>query len=311
MGSPDFAVPTLDALVESERFRPVAVVTQPDRGRGRGKKLSPTPVKKRATAIGLPVREMSRDNYTEIAGWVGDLAPDVIVVVAFGIILRADLLELPTHGCVNVHASLLPKYRGVSPVQAAILAGDPVTGCTTMKIDEGIDTGDVLLRESLDIRPDDTAGTLTDRLAALGAGLIVRTLDGLLDGSVVPRPQPDEGSSYVKKIKKTHGRIDWTRDALDVERRIRAMTPWPSAYAFHGEKRLIVIRAVADPAAAHEEEPGTVLSLDPLTVACGGGVVKIDSLKPEGKREMSPGAYVAGHALATGERLTGDPPQAG
>lgn len=307
MGSPDFAVPTLDALIESRRFAPIAVVSQPDRGRGRGKKLSPTPVKARAIECGIPVREMSAESYGGVVGWLQELSPDVIVVVAFGIILKPDLLELPPYGCLNVHASLLPKYRGVSPIQASILAGDCETGCTTMRMDEGIDTGDVLLQESLDILPGDTAGTLSERLAALGARLMVRTLDGLRDGSVTPRPQSDDGSSYVRKIKKSHGRIDWSKSAIEVERQIRAMTPWPSAFTFHGEIRLIVTAARAEPQAAHDSTPGRVLSVDPLTVACRTGTLVIEAVKPEGKREMKPAAYAAGHALGTGDFFTGKP----
>ena len=307
MGSPDFALPTLDALIDSIRFRPVAVVSQPDRGKGRGKKLLPTPVKARAIDCGLPVREMSRSNYAEVVGWLKELAPDVIVVVAFGIILKKDLLELPPMGCLNVHASLLPKYRGVSPVQAALLSGDTHTGCTTMKIDEGIDTGDVLMQETVDIGPGDTAGTLTGRLADLGAGLMVRTLDGLLDGLVSPQPQGDEGSTYVKKIKKTHGKIDWSLDAVDVWRRVRAMTPWPSAYTFHNKKRLILIETTAASPGDPRAIPGTVMSLAPLTIACGDGTLEISRLKPEGKKAMTPAAYIAGHALKTGDVFARDP----
>lgn len=306
MGSPDFALPTLDALVDSDRFRPVAVVSQPDRGKGRGKKRQPTPVKERALECGLPVREMSKDNYTAVVDWLTELAPDVIVVVAFGIILKKDLIELPPYGCLNVHASLLPKYRGVSPVQAALLAGDPQTGCTTMKIDEGIDTGDILMREAVEIRRDDTAGTLTSRLAFLGAGLMVRTLDGLLDGSVAPQKQSIDGSTYVKKIKKIHGRIDWAQDDVDVDRQVRAMTPWPSAYTFYDKKRLILIEATVGKTGDSGAIPGTVLSLAPLTIACGDGTLVISKLKPEGKKEMKPAAYIAGHALKKGDILSGN-----
>jgi methionyl-tRNA formyltransferase len=307
MGSPDFALPTLDALIDSKRFKPVAVVSLPDRGKGRGKKLLPTPVKARAIDCGLPVREMSKDSYAVVVDWLRELAPDVIVVVAFGIILKKDLLELPPMGCLNVHASLLPKYRGVSPVQAALLAGDPQSGCTTMKIDEGIDTGDVLMQETVDIGPDDTAGTLTSRLADLGADMMVRTLDGLMDGSVEPQQQSNDGSTYAKKIKKTHGKIDWTLGAVDVGLRVRAMTPWPSAYTFHNRKRLILIETTAGGPGDSGAIPGTVLSLAPLTIACGDGTLVIARLKPEGKKAMTPAAYISGHALKPGDMFTNDP----
>jgi methionyl-tRNA formyltransferase len=301
MGSPEFALPTLDALVESGRYRPVMVVTQPDRQRGRGRRTSPTPVKARASDLGIPVREMAKPNYAEVTQDITAIRPDAIVVVAFGIIIKRDLLELPTYGCVNVHASLLPKYRGVSPIQAAILAGDRVTGCTTMMMDEGVDTGGLLLQDTTEIRPDDTAGTLSQRLAELGAGLLIRTLDGLRSGSIAPVSQDDSKSSYTNKIKKTDGEIDWSRDAASLERHVRAMTPWPSAYTFRGGNRLIVIDAsVVDDGGGR---PGTVVSLNPLRVACKSGALEIHLLKPEGKRGMTPDAYLAGYPLKTGEVL--------
>lgn len=301
MGSPEFALPTLDALVESGRYRPVMVVTQPDRQRGRGRRTSPTAVKARASDLGIPVREMAKPNYAEVAQDITAIRPDTIVVVAFGIIIKRDLLDLPTYGCVNVHASLLPKYRGVSPIQAAILAGDRVTGCTTMMMDEGVDTGGLLLQDTTEIRPDDTAGTLSRRLAELGAGLLIRTLDRLRSGSVAPVSQDDSKSSYTNKINKTDGEIDWSRDAASLERHVRAMTPWPSAYTFRGGNRLIVIDAsVVDDGGGR---PGTVVSLNPLRVACKNGALEIHLLKPEGKRGMTPDAYLAGYPLETGEVL--------
>lgn len=305
MGSPDFALPTLNALVGSGRYRPALVVTQPDRQKGRGKRSSSTPVKARANELGIPVREMAKQNYGQVTEEITALHPDVIVVVAFGIIIKQDLLELPALGCVNVHPSLLPRYRGVSPIQAAILAGDDTTGCTTMMMDAGVDTGDVLLQASVDIDPDDTAGSLSERLAALGAELLVQSLDGLRDGSIDPAAQDDSLSSYTKKIKKTDGAIDWSQDAASVERRIRAMTPWPSAYTFRGGRRLILIGAsVADDGAdLAGKQPGAVASLDPLRVVCGSGALEIHRLKPEGKGAMAPAAYLLGHPMEAGEVL--------
>lgn len=302
MGSPDFAVPSLDALQESGRYAPVLVVSQPDRPRGRGRKVVPTPVRARALEYGTPTDVMTRDTYAQVVERVGALEPDVVVVVAFGIILKRDLLEMPRLGCVNVHASLLPRHRGVSPIQAAILAGDAVTGCTTMRIDVGIDTGDMLLVEQTDIRPGDTAGSLSDRLSQLGAHLLVRTLDGLFAGTITPRPQSEEGATYTRKIKKSHGAIDWTAAAIDVERRIRAMTPWPSAYTYVGGKRVIVTEAALS-LGAGAGDPGVVVATQPLVVACGEGAVEIVRIKPEGGKSMTPEAFLAGHPVATGTVL--------
>ena len=301
MGSPDFALPSLEALVASSRFRPALVVTQPDRERGRGKRVSPTPVKARALEMGLPVAEMSKATYVGTVARIESLRPDIVAVVAFGIILREDLIELPRYGCINLHASLLPKYRGVSPIQAAILAGDRQTGCTTMRIALGVDTGDMLLQEAVDIEPDDTAGTLSERLSRQGAGLLVRTLDGLVAGTVTATPQDESASSYAPKITKSHGKIDWALDAGAVERHIRAMSPWPSAYTFSGGGRLIVERAAV--AGGADAAPGTVVSLDPLVVACGRGRLEIVKIKPEGRKSMTPQAFLSGHPLSAGDAL--------
>ena len=302
MGSPDFAVPSLDALWESGRYAPALVVSQPDRPSGRGRRLRPTAVRERALEYGIPTDVMTRKTYSEVVGRIAALEPDVVVVVAFGIIIKKDLLEMPKLGCVNVHASLLPRHRGVSPIQAAILAGDGVSGCTTMLIDEGIDTGDILLMEDTPLLPTDTAGGLSDRLSRSGAHLLIRTIDGLLDGSVAPHPQGDAGSTYTHKIKKEDGAIDWARTASEVDRQIRAMTPWPSAYTHVGGSRLIIgegrvaVSDEGDTSAA----PGTVVALSPLTVVCGAGAFEIHRVKPEGRKSMDAGAYLAGHPLEPG-----------
>ncbi|HEX5132740.1 MAG TPA: methionyl-tRNA formyltransferase [Candidatus Krumholzibacteria bacterium] len=304
MGSPDFAVPSLDALCESRRYRPALVVSQPDRPRGRGQTVSPTAVRARALELGIPTLTMDRATYADGVRAVTAQSPEVIVVVAFGIILRRDLLDLPAHGCVNVHASLLPRHRGVSPIQAAILHGDAETGCTTMLIDEGVDTGDMLLQERTPVLPDDTAGTLTGRLATLGAGLLIRTLDGLFDGSVRPVVQDHALATSTKKIRKVHGAIDWSRDAVAIARQIRAMTPWPSAYTTLDGRRLIITGAVVAGGAAGAGEPGTVVSVDPLLVACGDGCIEVRGVRPEGRRAMTPREYAAGHRLSAGARFT-------
>ncbi len=300
MGSPDFALPSLDALVASGRFRPSLVVSQPDRPRGRGRSVTPTPVRARALDLGIPTLTMDRSTYAAGIARIAEAAPEFIAVVAFGVILRRDLLEMPEHGCINVHASLLPRHRGVAPIQAAILAGDGVTGCTTMRIDEGVDTGPMLLREEIPIRADDTAGTLSTRLAGLGAGLLVRTFDGLLDGSVTPVAQDPALATSTKKIRKSDGAIDWTGDAAEVARRVRAMTPWPSAFtALRGTR--VILGRVAGHAGPSSGRPGEIVALKPLRVACGSGQVEILELRPEGRRAMTAAEYVAGHRVAVGD----------
>jgi len=301
MGSPDFAVPSLEALCESKRFAPLLVVSQPDRPRGRGREVSPTPVRQRAIERGIPSITMSKETYADGVRVITDARPDIIVVVAFGLILRSDLLDLPKYGCINVHASLLPKFRGVSPIQAAILAGDATTGCTTMHIDEGVDTGDMLLQAETPIEATDTAGTLTDRLASIGAELLIRTLDGLLDGSVKPRKQDHASATHTKKIKKEHGAIDWSRDAAYLTRLVRAMSPWPTAYTFHDTHRLIVAETAVAPDT--KATPGTILSLDPFAVATGDGTLELLTVQPEGKRPMSAREFVAGHRIHVGDTL--------
>ena len=307
MGSPDFAVPSLDALHASGRYAPRLVVSQPDRPRGRGRAVDPTAVRARAIALGIPTLTMTKETYAAGVESIREAQPDAIIVVAFGLILRTDLLHLPPYGCVNVHASLLPRHRGVSPIQAAILAGDPVTGCTTMRIDEGVDTGNVLLRAETPIAHDDNAGTLTARLALIGAELLMRTLDGVFDGTLHEVAQSAEGATLTRKIRKHHGLIDWAQDAVNLERRVRAMTPWPSAYTFQHGRRLQIDAARVGSAAARGITPGTVISVDPLVVACGEGSLEIRALRPEGRRSMTPAEFRLGNALEPGEVLVMDP----
>jgi len=303
MGSPDFALPILDALVQSGRYRPLLVITQPDRAKGRGRRVLPTPVKARAVELGIPVRAMARSDYEAVAAEIVALRPDAIAVAAFGLILKRDLLEAPPLGCVNVHASLLPRYRGVSPIQAAILAGDRETGCTTMRMDEGIDTGGILLRAAVEIRTDDTAGTLSERLAIVGARLLIQTLDGLREGVIHPVPQNDASASYAKKIRKEDGLIDWTLDAETIERRIRAMSPWPSAYTHVGGRRLIVLEAAVCRAPGAALGPGVVVRTTPLVVACGSDALEIRRLQVEGRKAMAPQAFLTGHPLEAGDKF--------
>lgn len=305
MGSPDFAVPTLRALHAAVDLSVKSVFTQPQRPSGRGAKLKKTAVHECAEALGIAVVEVSKKNYLDAVARVRELGPDFIVVAAFGLILRADMLGIPSKGCVNLHASLLPRHRGMSPVQAAILAGDAETGCTTMLMDEGIDTGDILLTRAIAIAPDDTTGSLERKLALLGAPLVVETLHGLLRGSIRPCSQGDVYATYAKRIKKEHGRIDWTQAAVDIDRRIRAMTPWPSAYTSLGGRRLIIERAVpAD--AAETGAPGEIVSTEPLLIATGRGAVELVQVKVEGKKSMSAKAFGVGYRVSAGVRLGTD-----
>jgi methionyl-tRNA formyltransferase len=303
MGSPEFAVPTLEALVAASDVDVVCVVSQPDRPKGRGRKVTPTPVRQRAIEHGLPSLEMSKKSYAEVVARITPLAPDFIVVAAFGLILRADLLELPARGCVNLHPSLLPRFRGVSPVQGAILAGDTTTGCTTMLMDEGVDTGDILLVRSVPIAEHDTAGSLEEKLARLGAPLVVETLRGIADGWVRPRRQDEALATHTRMIKKEDGRIDWEKGAEEVLRRIRAMTPWPSAYATFEDRRLIVLEATTAEAPGIAGRAGEIVSLDPLVVATGDGAIELVRVKIAGKKEMSAQSLRAGYRVETGQVL--------
>jgi methionyl-tRNA formyltransferase len=303
MGSPEFAVPTLKALVEAADFEVVRVVSQPDRPKGRGKKVEPTPVRSFALSRGLPTLEMWKGNYDEAVAHIVPDHPDFVVVAAFGVILRSDLLRLPRRACVNLHPSLLPRYRGVSPIQAAILARDAETGCTTMLIEEQVDAGDILLTRTVSIAEDDTAGSLEEKLATLGAPLIVATLRGLVAGTVTPVKQDSSLATYTKKIKKDDGRIDWTRSAEEISRRIRAMTPWPSAYTTFAKGRLIILRAAVEPAIDQTGIPGEIVSLEPLCVAAGDGLLSLEEVKVEGKKAMPARAFQAGYRLKPGDVL--------
>jgi methionyl-tRNA formyltransferase len=303
MGSPEFAVPTLGALLSAPDFDVVRVVSQPDRAKGRGKRVEPTPVRRFALQRGLPTIEMWRGNYSEVVSTLVPLAPDFVVVAAFGVILREDLLELPARACVNLHPSLLPRHRGVSPIQAAILAGDAQTGCTTMLIEQEVDAGDILMVRTLPIDDGDTAGSLEEKLARMGAPLVVETLRGLVAGTVTPTKQDHALVTHTKKIRKSDGRVDWNRSAEEISRRIRAMTPWPSAYTTFAKGRLIILTARAEPSAERVSAPGEIISADPLRVATGQGALVLDVVKVEGRNAMPARAFQAGYRLAPGDVL--------
>ncbi len=310
-GSPEFAVPTLEALMAS-RHEVVGVVTQPPRPKGRGRKERPTPVARAAERAGVPVLEPTRPRGPEFVAALAALEPDVSVVAAYGQILPPDVLELPRHGSVNVHASLLPAYRGAAPVTRAILDGLDETGITIMRMDEGLDTGPILLQAREPIGPDDTAGSLTRRLAARGARLAVEALDGLAAGELEAAPQPETGATYAHKVDAADAAIDWTRPAPEIERSTRAYDPWPGAWTTWRGERLKVYRvAVVDGGSGGGPEatpdvagPGTVTALDPRpVVATGSGAVALVEVQPAGGRRMDAAAWARGRDLGVGETL--------
>jgi methionyl-tRNA formyltransferase len=299
-GTPSFAVPVLESLIGGPD-EVVAVVTQPDRGSGRGQKLAFSPVKETALRHGLPLFQPEKVRPPAFMEEIRGYRPDVLVVAAFGQILPAALLSVPARGSINVHASLLPRYRGASPIVWAILRGETMTGVTTMLMDAGMDTGDILLQKETPIGPSDTGETLHDRLAVLGAGLLRETLEGLKTGTVRPRPQDGTAATYAPLLKKEDGRIDWGKGAVEIDRQVRAFTPWPGALACYEGKLLKVVRGEAREKAAGSG-PGTVLWVggDFIEVAAGQGVYLLREVQPEGKRKMAIRDFLQGHPISPG-----------
>jgi methionyl-tRNA formyltransferase len=309
-GTPDFAAAALAALIDS-RHTVVAVLTQPDRPAGRGMKLQPSPVKQLAQAHALPVQQPATLKDVEAQERLRAVAADVMVVAAYGLILPQAVLDMPARGAINIHASLLPRWRGAAPIQRALLAGDEETGICIMQMDAGLDTGPVLLRESLKIMPEDDAQTLHDRLSALGAALIVRALDALEagDGAIVPRTQPAEGATYARKIDKTEARIDWQQPAVAIDRHVRAFRPFPGSVTRLGDADIKIWRVRVAPgvADAGASEPGTVLQVDAafIRIACGEGAVDILELQKAGGKKVAVHDFLRGHPVPTGTRLGG------
>ncbi|NOY99105.1 MAG: methionyl-tRNA formyltransferase [Chloroflexi bacterium] len=291
MGSPDFAVPTLRAL--HENYPVVGVVTQPDRPSGRGRKLMPPPVKILADELGLPVVQPRRLREPEAMEQLRRFAPDLIVVAAYGQILRPDVLDLPPLGCINVHGSLLPRWRGAAPIQAAILAGDAETGITIMKMDAGVDTGPTLSQRAVPIAPDDTAGTLFEKMAPLGADLLIETLPGYLSGEIVPQPQDDERATYAPMLKKEDGRLDFSQPAADLARRVRAFNPWPGTFFEWNGALLKVHRA----SVGEGKSPGVgsrIVVAGRPAVGAGEGILILEVVQPAGKKPMPGKAFLSG-----------------
>lgn len=307
MGTAEMACASLAALAGRSDFAVAAVVTQPDRPKGRDLKLAPSPVKALALERGLTVLQPERARNPEFVDSLRQLQPDLIVVAAYGQILPPAILDLPRFGCVNVHTSLLPKYRGAAPIQWAILDDEPETGVTLMKMDAGLDTGDILMQATTPIAPEDNAQTLHDRLAAMGAELLAKTIPDYVAGRIVPHPQPAEGSSYARKITKEDGRLDWTQPARTLWNRIRAFTPWPGAFTHHtsGGRELLLKVWGAEVLTTERGEPGEILRADKggITVACGTGALRVLTLQREGGRRLPAREFLAGHPLQAGERL--------
>lgn len=293
MGSPEIAVPALRLL--SEAYTVTGVVTQPDRPAGRGKKIVSSAVKVAATELEIPVMQPEKlrnpEAFEQLANW----KPDLIVVMAYGQILRKSVLELPKYGCINIHASLLPRWRGASPIQAAILAGDSQTGVTIMKMDPGMDTGPLLAIESIDIDPADTADSLSERISVLGAQLLLSTLPGYLSGRIAAKSQPEDGITYASLIKKQDGLLDFSVSALELERKVRAFNPWPSAFFFLDETMMKIHRAHSVPA-EDIMEPGTrILYKDLPAIMTGKGLLVLDEIQCAGKKSMDCKAFLTGN----------------
>lgn len=296
MGTPDFSVPVLDALVAAGHDI-ACVYCQPPRPAGRGKKDRATPVHARAQALGLPVRHPTSLKSLAEQQAFADLNADIAVVVAYGLILPQAILDAPTHGCLNIHASLLPRWRGAAPIHRAIMAGDPETGICIMQMEAGLDTGPVLLRAATPIGATETTGALHDRLSALGAQLIVTALDRL--DTLTPETQPKDGVTYATKIDKSEAAIDWSKSATEISRQIRGLSPFPGAWTLHTGDRIKLLGA--EPATG-QGAPGTLLD-DQFTVACGTGALRITRAQRAGKGAQDAATFLNGHPLSPGTRL--------
>ena len=291
MGSPDFAVPALEAL--AVHYRLAGVVTQPDRPAGRGGTMKPPAVKTAALRLDIPVIQPEKLRNPEALDQLRAWAPDLIVVAAFGQILRPDVLDLPKWGCINIHGSILPRGRGAAPIQAAILAGDQETGITIMKMDAGVDTGPMLSQRVIPISPEDTAGTLFEKLASLGAELLLETLPRYLSGDLQPQPQPAEGVTYAPMLKKADGLLNFTQPATLLERRVRAFNPWPGTWFEWNGVPVKVLRARV----SSEKSPGTghrLIIAGCPAIGTGEGILILEEIQPAGKKPMPGNAYLAG-----------------
>jgi len=306
MGTAELSCASLHKLAGSADFSVVAVVTQPDKPKGRDLKLTPSPVKVLAEKLRLPVLQPLKARDELFAGQMRELQPDLLVVVAYGQILPQRLLDVPPHGCLNVHTSLLPRYRGAAPIQWAIANGEPETGVTIMKMDAGLDTGPILAVRRTPILPADDSQTLHDRLAQLGAALLAESIPEYVAGRIKPQPQPAEGATYAAKIKKDDGRIDWNWPAAKIWNRLRAFTPWPGAFTFlDTAPKPPLLKLWKLEVAERSGSPGIVLAADKtgIVVGCGQGAVRILELQREGGKRLASEAFLAGCAIKPGERF--------
>jgi methionyl-tRNA formyltransferase len=298
MGTPDFAVPCLQALIDNNH-EVVGVVTQPDRAKGRGNKLTPPPVKVLAEKYNIPVHQPEKVKTPEFVAKLKELAPEVIVVVAFGQILSQEILDIPPKGCINVHGSLLPKYRGAGPIQWSIINGDRTTGVTTMYMEKGLDSGDMILKTEFDIHEDETAQELHDRMSVIGAELLVETLKQIEAGTAPRIPQNHAEHTYAPMLNKSTGKIDWSKSAKDIYNLIRGTYPWPSAYSYYMGKSFKIFKAEVCDSEKLNSEYGKLCDIgkDYLMVSCGKGFIKIKELQFENEKRMSVEAYLRGHNI--------------
>lgn len=305
MGTPDFSVGTLEALTEAGH-EIVLAVTQPDKPKGRGKSMQFPPVKEAAIAHGIEVYQPVRVREQSCIDHLRKYEADIIVVVAFGQILPKEILDMPRYGCVNVHASLLPKYRGAAPIQWAVINGEQVSGVTTMRMDEGLDTGDMILKEEVVLEPEETGGSLFDRLAQTGADLCIRTLTAIENGTATYTPQDHEKATHTTMIRKQLGEIVWEKPALELERLIRGLNPWPSAYTHLNGKTLKIWKAaVVEQAQSKQVEPGSIVEVtkDSILVQTGQGLLKLVEVQLEGKKRMTTDAFLRGFSIEAGAKL--------
>ena len=301
MGTPDFSVGTLEALVEAGH-EVCLVVTQPDKPKGRGKEMQYTPVKEAALKHGIEVYQPRRIREAECVEKLRQYNADIMVVIAFGQIIPKEILEMVPYGCVNVHASLLPKYRGAAPIQWSIIDGEVVTGVTTMQMDEGLDTGDMLLKTEVPITAEETGESLHDKLAKAGAALCVETLAKLQEGSIIPEKQGESPTAYAKMLDKKLGNIDWTKSAVEIERLVRGLNSWPSAYTYWNKKVVKIWKASVTDENSNEQA-GTVVKVekDGFYVQTGNGLLKVLELQIPGKKRMDAGAFLRGYTIEPGE----------
>mgnify|MGYP004461736321 CR=1 FL=1 len=309
MGTPDFAVETLDAIVKAGH-EVALVVTQPDKAKGRGKKVMYTPVKEKAMEYQLPIAQPEKVSEASFIEELERIQPEVIVVVAFGQLLPERILNLPKYGCVNVHASLLPAYRGAAPIQWAVIDGLKETGVTTQHMEKGLDTGDIICQRTIALAEDETGGSLFDKLAVEGAKVLLTTLEQLEKGTATRTRQDDSLSSYAKKLTKDMGELDFTKDAVSLERLIRGLNPWPSAYTHLQDKLLKIYAAkvILEEALTKEEAAGTVGSVIAMdkksfTLRCGQGALQILNLQLEGKKRMDTAAFLLGYKMEIGMKV--------